>query len=83
MKPKFVRARKDVGTVELECVHNRELTETTDSSERFFYLSNAAHDQYGVDQVYGEILLYSPTFRKDIGSPWVGLASDFEDVMSV
>lgn len=80
---KFVRLKAGIPSTTVECVHNRELTAEIDDNQIFFYLSNAAHDKYGVDQVYGEILLYSPNFKKEIGSPWVGLASDFEDVMSV
>lgn len=76
----LVRRKENAGKVLVECVHNRELTEEITDGQRFFYLSPVVHDHFGVDQVYGEILIYSPNFRKDIGSAWVGIATDFESI---
>ena len=76
----IVRKKKEISEAVVECVYNRDLEEKITTDQIFFYLSPVVHDHFGVDQTYGEILLFSPNFRKDLGSPWVGIATDFESV---
>lgn len=68
-----------LGSPELECVYNRELTTSIGrDDQRFIVMSEELHEKYGVDYDAGEVLLYAPDFRPDIECMWVGQTIDFD-----
>lgn len=64
--------------IEVECVHNRELTTTIQQDMLFYVLSDDFDAKFGIDKSLGEIAIYSPKFEVDLSCAWVAQASDFE-----
>lgn len=74
---KFVYPKVDDGSIEVECIHNRELIRTVDSKQLFFAFGEDFNKKFGIDSRAGELAVYSPTFEEEFGCAWVAQASDF------
>jgi len=76
---RFVYPKIDDGPVEVECIHNRELVKTVDTSQLFFAFGEDFNKKFDIDTRAGELAVYSPTFEEELGCAWVAQASDFID----
>ena len=74
---KFVYLKVDDGSIEVECIHNRELVRTVDSKQLFFAFGEDFNKKFDIDSRAGELAVYSPTFEEEFGCAWVAQASDF------
>ena len=74
---KFVRKLHDEA-VEVECIHNRELTRPVSDNHLFFLMGEEFDKKFGIDKRAGEVAIYSPSFEEEFGCAWVGQASDFQ-----
>ena len=74
---KFVYQKVDDGSIEVECIHNRELVRTVDSKQLFFAFGEDFNKKFDIDSRAGELAVYSPTFEEEFGCAWVAQASDF------
>lgn len=70
--------RKIEGDVEVECIHNREITRNITTNDLFFLMGDDFNRKFGIDTNIGEVAVYSPGFEKEFGCAWVGQQSDFE-----
>lgn len=68
----FARAKTNTY---VECIHNRELESATGAT--LFIRITEAEDKFDLSKVAGEVMLYSPKFREDLGCAWVGYEDDF------
>jgi hypothetical protein len=66
-----------IGSIELECIHNRELIKKPEPTMLFYVMSKEFSEKFGIDTELGEVAVYSPNFEKDLSCAWVGKASDF------
>jgi hypothetical protein len=66
--------------VTVENIYNRNLTAELDADKIYFELSKTFADSNDVSMEFGEVAIYSPHFRKDLGSAWVAMADDLEAV---
>ena len=74
---KFVYPKVGDGSIEVECIHNRELVRTVDSKQLFFAFGEDFNKKFDIDSRAGELAVYSPTFEEEFGCAWVAQASDF------
>lgn len=74
---KFVRKISDE-PVEVECIHNREVTRKIIDNNLFFLMGEDFNKKFEIDKVAGEVAVYSPSFEKDFGCAWIGQESDFQ-----
>jgi hypothetical protein len=75
----FAKVREpEMGNVMAECIANRDLEVELDPTLRYIVMSEEVHDKFKVDYDSGEMLIYSPYFRKDLSCMWVVLTIDFD-----
>ena len=75
----FARARiTDHELPIVDCVYNRELSVPIKDDQLFFVMSEEVNKKFDVDSKYGEMLIYSPLFEKELSCMWVALQSDFD-----
>ena len=75
----FAKLREpEIGEAFAECVYNRDLEAEVDPTIRFMVMSEEVHDKFKVDFDDGEMLIYSPDFRKDLSCMWIVQTIDFD-----
>jgi hypothetical protein len=75
----FAKLREpEWGEAMVECIHNRALEEIVDPALTYIVLGEHVRQSFGINYDQGEMLIYSPHFRDDLGCMWVAQTIDFD-----